>query len=89
VPHNPRRGPNTVGLVIERKRKATEKDGLLWFCEKCNAPLFQKYFALTNIMTQFQETFAEFYGNKELRTCKSCGHVMEPPLAPKAVSSPT
>ena len=31
VPHNPRRGPNTIGLVMERKRKENEKDGLLWF----------------------------------------------------------
>ncbi len=89
VPHNPRRGPNTIGLVMERKRKATEQDGLLWFCEKCNHKLFDKRFALTNIMTQFQETFAEFYGSVELRTCRQCGTVMQPPLAPKEVSSPT
>jgi 3-hydroxyanthranilate 3,4-dioxygenase len=79
VPHSPMRGPNTVGLVIERKRRPGEKDGLLWFCEKCNNKLFEKYFVLTNIMTQFQETFKEFYGSVELRTCKKCGTVMEPP----------
>jgi 3-hydroxyanthranilate 3,4-dioxygenase len=89
VPHNPRRGPNTIGLVMERKRKSDEKDGLLWFCEKCNHKLFEKYFSLTNIMTQFQQTFAEFYGNQDLRTCKQCGHIMEPPVSPKDVSSPT
>jgi len=81
VPHNPKRGPNTIGLVMERKRRDNEKDGLLWFCEKCNAKLFEKYFPLTNIVTQFQVTFAEFYGSEELRTCKSCGHVMEPPVS--------
>lgn len=79
VPHSPVRGANTIGLVMERKRRSGEKDGLLWFCEKCNHKLFEKYFVLTNIMTQFQETFAEFYSNKELRTCKNCNHVMEPP----------
>ena len=79
VPHNPARGANTVGLVIERKRRPDEKDGLLWFCESCNEKLFEKYFNLTNIMTQFQETFEEFYSNEDLRTCKKCGHVMEPP----------
>jgi 3-hydroxyanthranilate 3,4-dioxygenase len=83
MPHNPRRGANTIGLVMERKRRDNEKDGLLWFCENCNNKLFEKYFTLTNIMTQFQETFNEFYGNKELRTCKKCGHVMEPPLGVK------
>jgi len=79
IPHSPGRGANTVGLVMERKRRADEKDGLLWFCEKCNNKLYEKYFSLTNIMTQFQETFEYFYGSKELRTCKKCGHEMEPP----------
>ncbi len=79
IPHNPKRGSNTIGLVIERKRRDNEKDGLLWFCEKCNSKLYEKYFPLTNIVTQFQGTFTEFYGSEELRTCKSCGHIMQPP----------
>lgn len=81
VPHNPKRGANTIGLVMERRRRDNETDGLLWFCEKCNNKLYEKYFPLTNIMTQFQETFKEFYGNVDLRTCKKCGHVMEPPVS--------
>lgn len=87
VPHNPKRGANTIGLVMERKRRANEKDGLLWFCEKCNNKLYEKYFSLTNIMTQFQETFSEFYGNENLRTCKKCGYIMEPPVSPTQESS--
>lgn len=83
VPHSPGRPANTIGLVMERKRRENEKDGLLWFCEKCNNKLFEKYFKLTNIMTQFQETFSEFYGSEDLRTCKQCGHVMEPPAVIK------
>lgn len=79
VPHNPKRGPNTIGLVMERKRHANEKDGLLWFCEKCNHKLHEAYFQLTDITTQFQSEFKRFYESKEMRTCKSCGHVMEPP----------
>jgi len=81
VPHNPKRGANTIGLVMERKRRENEKDGLLWFCEKCNNKLYEKYFSLTNIMTQFQGTFKEFYGNVDLRTCKKCGYIMEPPVS--------
>ncbi|MES2835935.1 MAG: 3-hydroxyanthranilate 3,4-dioxygenase [Bacteroidota bacterium] len=79
VPHNPVRGANTVGLVMERKRRNGEKDGLMWFCEKCNAKLFEEYFDLIHIETQFKETFDKFYGSLEHRTCKSCGSVMEPP----------
>ncbi len=79
VPHNPIRGANTVGLVIERKRKEGELDGLLWFCENCNEKLFEEYFQLTDIVNQFQGVFRKFYGSEDLRTCKSCGVVMEPP----------
>lgn len=76
VPHQPRRGPNTVGLVIEVKRENL-KDGLQWYCEKCNNKLHEYYFQLTNIEKDFIPRFREFYGNIDYRTCKECGHVME------------
>jgi len=79
IPHNPRRGANTIGLVMERKRRDDEKDGLMWFCENCNTKLHDVYFKLTDIQSQFQTEFKRFYENKNLRTCKKCGHVMEPP----------
>ncbi|MBL7893702.1 MAG: 3-hydroxyanthranilate 3,4-dioxygenase [Bacteroidia bacterium] len=79
VPHNPRRFKNTIGLVMERKRRDGEKDGLMWFCEKCNEKLYDEYFTLTDITNQFQAIFEKFYNSKDLRTCKKCGHVMEPP----------
>ncbi|MBL7892712.1 MAG: 3-hydroxyanthranilate 3,4-dioxygenase, partial [Bacteroidia bacterium] len=68
--------------VIEYRRAPGVKDGLLWFCEKCNNKLYEEYFMLTNIEQQFQTVFAKYYGSKELRTCKKCGHVMEPPAKP-------
>lgn len=79
VPHSPLRGANTLGLVIERKRREGEKDGLLWFCEKCNHKLFEEYFKLTNIERDFKEVFDKFYGSVDLRTCKKCNSVLEPP----------
>lgn len=78
TPHSPGRPTNSVGLVIERVRKGTDfKDGLLWFCDKCNNKLHETYFPLTNIETDFLSRFREFYGSEELRTCSKCGHVME------------
>jgi 3-hydroxyanthranilate 3,4-dioxygenase len=79
VPHNPKRGPGTIGLVVEHKKKEGEKDGLMWFCEKCNNKLHEVFFDLHDIQTQFQEEFKRFYENRYLRTCKKCGAVMEPP----------
>lgn len=78
VPHQPRRGENTVGLVIEVKRADRDmKDGLMWFCENCNHKLHDDYFVLENIEKDFLPRFRHFYGSESLRTCNSCGHVME------------
>lgn len=82
VPHNPCRPANTVGLVVERRRRPGEKDGLLWFCEVCNHKLYEEYFPLNNIETDFGRVFQKFYGSEDLRTCKNCGSVMEPPAQP-------
>ncbi|MGE0567359.1 MAG: 3-hydroxyanthranilate 3,4-dioxygenase [Bacteroidia bacterium] len=79
IPHNPRRFENTIGLVIERRRHDSEKDGLLWFCEKCNNKLHEVYFKLEDIQSQFQVEFKRYYNDKDLCTCKNCGAVMEPP----------
>jgi len=78
TPHQPRRGENTVGLVIEVKRNDKPvKDGLMWFCEKCNNKLHESYFVCDNIENDFLPRFREFYGSEDMRTCKKCGHVME------------
>lgn len=78
TPHSPMRGPNTVGLVIERVRKGTDlTDGLHWYCEKCNHPLKKYDFKLENIEKDFIPRFKEFYTSLDMRTCKNCNHVME------------
>ncbi len=78
VPHSPMRSEGSVGLVIEAVRKDRDmKDGLLWFCDKCNTKLHETYFELTNIEKDFLPRFKEFYTSEDMRTCKNCGHVME------------
>ncbi len=78
IPHNPVRPANSVGLVIERVRKGTDMmDGLMWFCDNCNHKLKEFKFPLTNIESDFQPRFKEFYASVEDRTCDNCGHVME------------
>src|SRR5699024_4639561 len=57
VPHSPQRMPDSVGLVVERRRLAHEKDGLMWFCEKCNHQLYEAYFHLVNIETDFPPVY--------------------------------
>ena len=73
VPHSPQRMAGSVGLVIERKRLSGELDGLLWFCPNCHHKLFEAYFELTDIETQFGAIFEQFYESTEHRTCDRCG----------------
>jgi 3-hydroxyanthranilate 3,4-dioxygenase len=79
LPHSPQRFPDTVGLVIERRRVAGEQDGLQWYCENCNHKLYEEFFELTNIETQFPPVFQRYYDSVEHRTCRHCGTVAPVP----------
>lgn len=82
TPHSPRRGANTVGLVMEVQRRPGMKDGFIWYCENCKHKLHDEFFIMTDIVTQLPKVMNNFYSNTELRTCKKCGTVMEPPVIP-------
>ena len=77
MPHSPQRGANTLGLVIERARRAGELDGFQWYCEHCGQKLYEEFFPLTDIEKQFPPVFERFFANRAKRTCARCGHVME------------
>lgn len=79
VPHSPQRMPDSVGLVIERRRLPDELDGLMWFCERCNHQLYEEFFPLRNIETDFPPVFERFYASREHRTCTQCGHLNPAP----------
>jgi 3-hydroxyanthranilate 3,4-dioxygenase len=79
TPHSPRRGANTVGIVIERYRTEKEEDGFMWYCDNCGNKLYEEKFGLTDITTQLPIVMETFYNSEELRTCSSCGTVMDKP----------
>lgn len=83
IPHSPQRPPNTIGLVIERRRDEGEQDHLRWFCEKCGTVLYDSSFQLVDLGKQLKPIIEQFYGDEKLRTCRKCGHVMPVP-APAA-----
>lgn len=82
TPHSPQRGPNTVGLVIEKIRR-NEKDGFLWFCENCGNKLYEEYEVINDIVSQLPPIMNGFYNNEQHRTCSKCGSVMVPPTLKK------
>ncbi len=73
TPHSPQREAGSVGLVIERKRRDGEIDGLQWYCEKCQNKLYEEFFNLTDIETQFPAVFERYYTSEHVN-CKKCGH---------------
>jgi 3-hydroxyanthranilate 3,4-dioxygenase len=76
VPHSPQRFADTVGLVVERKRRSGEADGFLWFCDNCDARLYSEYLQITDIERQLPPVFERFWASPEHTTCRQCGHVL-------------
>ena len=79
VPHSPQRFENTVGLVVERKRRKGELDAFQWYCDKCHNLIYEKYLSLTNIVTQLPPIFESFWSDDNARTCKNCNSYLEKP----------
>lgn len=73
VPHSPQRSAGSIGLVIEKTRAEEEQDGLQWFCKNCGKKLYEEFFHLHDIETQFPAVFDRYY-NSDAGKC-SCGHL--------------
>jgi 3-hydroxyanthranilate 3,4-dioxygenase len=86
VPHSPQRRENTVGLVVERKRRAGEEDGFEWYCEKCGTQLYSERLPMVNIVKDLPPIFERYEANIQNRTCKSCGSVMPTRAESKAAA---
>ena len=69
---------------IERRRRPDEIDHLRWYCAQCHAVLHDAAFACEDLATQLKPIIEAFYADAALRTCRTCGTVLEPPPAPGA-----
>ncbi len=82
TPHSPRFARDAFVLVLERKRRAGERDKFSWFCEKCRAPLFESVKVVSDYHDDpVSRVYEEFYSEENHRTCGKCGHVMSTPAA--------
>ena len=82
VAHSPRRGADTWGLVIERKRQPEELEEFIWFCEKCDEKVMSRTVTQGNVAPQVSKIYESFNGDARLRTCGRCGYVF--PTTPMA-----
>lgn len=78
VPHSPQRYADTVGLVIERRRRPEEKDGFMWFCDNCGHKLYEEFLHVSDIVKQLPPIFDRFYADPAHLRCDACGHEMPP-----------
>ena len=80
VPHSPRFAPDAYVLVLERKRRADERDKFTWFCGQCGEKLYESVKHVTDYNADpVSRAYEEFYGSEKSRTCASCGHVTPRP----------
>ena len=77
IPHSPQRFSNTVGLVVEKKRKSNDLDGFQWYCDNCSCLLYEKYTQVSDIVKQLPIIFNQFWNNDDYRVCKKCNHYLE------------
>jgi 3-hydroxyanthranilate 3,4-dioxygenase len=73
VRHSPQRAAETVGLVIERKRRPGEIDAFEWYCAKCHTRVHRREVALRSLVDDLPPVFAEYYGSVANGHCPSCG----------------
>ena len=66
-------------MVVERKRPEGQNDHVRFHCEQCHEVVYDNSFYLTNLVKQLKPVIEAYWSDESLRTCKSCGTVMEPP----------
>lgn len=64
VPHSPQREADTIGLVLERERLATEQDGLRWYVPGTSDILFEDWFHCTDLGKQLKPIIEAFHASE-------------------------
>ena len=77
VPHAPVRPPDTIGMVVERRRPPGEREHVIFYCDKCEALVEDIDFDCADIVQAFSQAMLDFWADDARRTCKSCGNKIE------------
>lgn len=76
VRHSPQRPmEGSIGLVIEPKRPAGEKDAFEWYCFNCHALVHRTEVILKSIVDDLPPVYQAFYQDEQARTCSECGEL--------------
>lgn len=80
VPHSPRRGAGTVGMVVERARARDEIDRFRWYCGSCHAVLHEAALHVVDLGTELKPVLETMERDRARRTCGRCGAFTPPPV---------
>ena len=86
VPHAPTRPPNTIGVVVERRRPPGETEHQQFYCDNCGQLVYDKEFDCKDIVEHFAQSMEEFWADPALNTCKSCGTTHGKPTPVKRIT---
>jgi len=73
TPHSPVRFEDTVGIVVEQDRPQGANDKMRWYCEACQAIVYEDEFYMSDLGTQVKEGIDKFAS--EERRCPQCSKV--------------
>lgn len=79
VAHAPVRPPNTLGMVVERRRPPGEREHVIFYCDKCEALVEDIDFDCADIVQAFSQAMLDFWADDARRTCEICGHMVQKP----------
>ena len=81
VPHSPQRFADTIGLVVERKRMPSEKDGLIWYVpDQIPSILYEEYFHCTDLGMQLKPIIERFFASPEYLEKKPSQSIIISPI---------
>jgi 3-hydroxyanthranilate 3,4-dioxygenase len=83
TPHSPQRPAGTVGLVVERVREPREPERYAWYCERCDAKLYELSRGPGDLLADLRRVSSEFNASEAQRTCPACGYVQPVPTGPR------
>lgn len=77
VPHSPQRAVNSLGIVVERRRRAGETDALEWYCSEpsCRHLLYRGEFVCNDLESDLKPVIDAYKADVEKRRCGKCGAI--------------
>jgi 3-hydroxyanthranilate 3,4-dioxygenase len=73
VPHAPVRPPDTIGIVVERRRPPASMSTSFSTAKPCGALVEDIDFDCADIVNAFSQAMLDFWNDDARRTCKNCG----------------